>query len=1043
MPYLRVLGMFKAVAAAVAGTFLVATACNSPEFGFSPVDGSGVGGASPSTLTSSGGVAGESTMPAYCDNGVIDGTETDEDCGGACKQCRRGEQCDVHADCENGECTNGRCQDASCDDDVKNGDESDIDCGGEDCMPCQAPRACRADSDCSSKHCEGGLCQAATCNDGIQNGRETDVDCGGTDCDGCEVGRACKGRSDCAGPERAVSESVTCDEDTGTCQLVCGAGTADCNQRAADGCEVTLGNDPEHCGACDTPCDLDNAEAQCLGGRCQITACAEGFENCNTEVSDGCEVDITEDIDHCGACNATCSRHHGSSSCEAGVCRITCDENFEDCNQDLIDGCESNLDRDVDNCQSCQQSCEASAPELTPFCDGAGDGCGATECEPGLGDCDGDGECTDDLGAITDCGRCGNECHVPHGTPGCDEGVCTVAECDTGEGREWADCDGLPKNGCERELQSDRSACGTCDNDCTLLLEADLHATDVGCARGGCVITSCDVGWADCDGDFENGCEVDTTSDPTQCGGCAGRGGVDCNAEYVNGTGACVESKCEFAGCEPEFGDCNVDAGAGRAGDGCETSIRFNDEHCGGCDIACETGPGTLSNNCGGDGATCQPRCASDFGDCNDDPADGCETDTQSSDGHCGACGAECEDLNADNSCVGGVCVPDCDTGFESCDGDPRDGCEQSTRTVQHCGGCGESCSSEGGAIPACSTGKCTVTCEGPFDDCNDEDAERDGCETNTNTNPAHCGGCNQACGTAHVDELGCVNGSCTPVCDDDWCVDDPRQGCTAPVGTARNCSACGDACAAPTPFCAEDGGFHCDALDIAVINSSTGDEAAFNNTSTVLSFDHELEGEPGDYRMVLIGVHSYFQQPFLVSYNDLPLAAPVVSSLVNADTWVGIYAVMDDELPAPGTRTVRVQFEPANSWGWGQVNVVELAGVDQNTPIHTSTPTSNQSDCNSSNPRTAALSFSDKPGSFIYAVVGANHATAGTLVSGSFTSTYSAATAALSGDQRGFMAAALSGPLSMATVASWNLTGCYRSASVAVGIQRAVSLAE
>src|SRR5690606_6352713 len=116
---------------------------------------------------------------------------------------------------------------------------------------------------------------------------------------------------------------------------------------------------------------------------------------------------------------------------------------------------------------------------------------------------------------------------------------------------------------------------------------------------------------------------------------------------------------------------------------------------------------------------------------------------------------------------------------------------------------------------------------------------------------------------------------------------------------------------------------------------------------------------------------------------------------------------------------------------------------VDQNTPIHTSTPTSNQSDCNSSNPRTAALSFSDKPGSVIYAVVGANHATARTLVSGSFASTYSAATAALSGDQRGFMAAALSGPLSMATVASWNLTGCYRSASVAVGIQRAVSLAE
>ena len=90
----------------------------------------------------------------------------------------------------------------------------------------------------------------------------------------------------------------------------------------------------------------------------------------------------------------------------------------------------------------------------------------------------------------------------------------------------------------------------------------------------------------------------------------------------------------------------------------------------------------------------------------------------------------------------------------------------------------------------------------------------------------------------------------------------------------------------------------------------------------------------------------------------------------------------------------------------------------------------------------TSGVSFSDLPGSFVYAVVAANHATAGSLVAGGFTSTYSAATAALSGDQRGFMAAALSGPQTMGTTASWNMTGCYRSASVAVGIQPAVSLA-
>ena len=35
-------------------------------------------------------------------------------------------------------------------------------------------------SDCQSGVCTGGICQAPTCNDGVRNGSETDVDCGGT-----------------------------------------------------------------------------------------------------------------------------------------------------------------------------------------------------------------------------------------------------------------------------------------------------------------------------------------------------------------------------------------------------------------------------------------------------------------------------------------------------------------------------------------------------------------------------------------------------------------------------------------------------------------------------------------------------------------------------------------------------------------------------------------------------------------------------------------------------------------------------------------------
>jgi len=80
---------------------------------------------------------------------------------------------------------------------------------------------------CSLGTCQSGTCTRsvtpltpvpATCRDGVKNGRETDVDCGGPDCPPCAVGRGCLSRSDCA--------SAIC---SGTCQAcvpgaVCAAG---------------------------------------------------------------------------------------------------------------------------------------------------------------------------------------------------------------------------------------------------------------------------------------------------------------------------------------------------------------------------------------------------------------------------------------------------------------------------------------------------------------------------------------------------------------------------------------------------------------------------------------------------------------------------------------------------------------------------------------------------------------------------------------------------------------------------------------------------
>jgi hypothetical protein len=52
--------------------------------------------------------------PAACINGVKDGTETDVDCGGPCPPCANGKTCAGNGDCLNGNCTGGVCVQASC-----------------------------------------------------------------------------------------------------------------------------------------------------------------------------------------------------------------------------------------------------------------------------------------------------------------------------------------------------------------------------------------------------------------------------------------------------------------------------------------------------------------------------------------------------------------------------------------------------------------------------------------------------------------------------------------------------------------------------------------------------------------------------------------------------------------------------------------------------------------------------------------------------------------------------------------------------------------
>ena len=114
------------------------------------------------------------------------------------------------------------CQSPSCHDGVKNGKETDVDCGGGICDPCPNNSKCdQGARDCLQGECGVGyegractglspeagpgdadrskcICESPTCTDGVQNEDETDVDCGGSICGQCSLGKTCKLPGDCS-----------------------------------------------------------------------------------------------------------------------------------------------------------------------------------------------------------------------------------------------------------------------------------------------------------------------------------------------------------------------------------------------------------------------------------------------------------------------------------------------------------------------------------------------------------------------------------------------------------------------------------------------------------------------------------------------------------------------------------------------------------------------------------------------------------------------------------------------------------------------------
>ncbi|WP_438037672.1 hypothetical protein [Sorangium sp. So ce128] len=128
------------------------------------------------------------------------------DGNGACVGCLADTHCTAPQVCD--PMGTHTCVDVSCTDGALNGGETDVDCGGIDagsgCAPCADDLECALDSDCASGYCNtAGLCATPSCMDTDKNGNETDVDCGGASfqgapaCNRCGVGKTCGVADDC------------------------------------------------------------------------------------------------------------------------------------------------------------------------------------------------------------------------------------------------------------------------------------------------------------------------------------------------------------------------------------------------------------------------------------------------------------------------------------------------------------------------------------------------------------------------------------------------------------------------------------------------------------------------------------------------------------------------------------------------------------------------------------------------------------------------------------------------------------------------------
>jgi len=190
------------------------------------------------------------------------------------------------------------------------------------------------------------------------------------------------------------------------------------------------------------------------------------------------------------------------------------------------------------------------------------------------------------------------------------------------------------------------------------------------------------------------GC-VDTSRDPAHCG--------VCDRGCLNGT-SCVAGACAYPRNDGGFDTPPDTVVADDRTPPPDASEVGADVHVAPTDVPAEV-----------------IACARGFLDCDDNSANGCETNTLGDDvNNCGGCGRRCPWIGSEiATCTSGACGVVCSPGFANCPASSR-GCGTSLTTNENnCGACGARCGPFANAVPLCDVGRCIMgACSANYANC-------------------------------------------------------------------------------------------------------------------------------------------------------------------------------------------------------------------------------------------------------------------------------------------------------------------------------------